>query len=141
MNRYRRDDTFAGLGLLETVVASMIFISVVVVLATVWAWYGKAVASSRYVLVGTQLGEELIEQCVGAGYERVEQLVTTGGTPREVTLRTRMRDQWVEVTYRTVVEVEMDSGDELKRVRVCVSWEDETGPEEIAFETLLFNQK
>lgn len=129
----------AGHSLLEAVLACMIFITVVTILTSVWMWYGSSVAASRYVLVGTQLGEELIEQCVAAGFEDVDQLQTHGGT-RDITMRTTMRGQQIEVVYRCGVEVDSPVSD-LKRVKVRVSWEDRLGPEEIRFETLLFKQE
>ncbi len=129
----------AGHSLLEAILACMIFVTVVTVLTSVWMWYGRSVAASRYVLVGTQLGEELIEQCVAAGFEDVDQLQTQGGT-RDITMRTTMRGQQIEVVYRCTVEVDRPTTD-LKRVKVRVSWEDQLGPEEIRFETLLFRQE
>lgn len=129
----------SGHSLLEMIVASLIFVSVVVSVTSVWVWYGRAVGLSRYVLVGSQLGEELIEQCVGAGYHHVDALVTPTGTPRKITMRTKMRGQVIEVVYNCVVKVEDSSP--LKRVSVEVFWETDGGPEKIAFETLLFRQE
>lgn len=139
-----------GYSLLETLVASFIFLFVVVAITTVWVWYGKAVAVSRYVLVGTQLGEQVIEQCMDAGFEHVDELATpvntaTGGTgtplPPGIKLKTTLRGQVVEVEYHTVVKVTKPVGSPaLKNVAVEVSWEDEKGPEVIKFETVLFHQ-
>lgn len=118
----------------------MIFATVVIVCASVLVWYGRSVAVSRYVLVASQLGEELMEQCVGAGFHKAEFLATPTDEPRKISLRTVMRDYEVVVNYECRVEVK-EVNDDLKRVFVGISWEDERGPEEVKFETLLFRQE
>ena len=122
------------------ILASMIFVSVVTVLTSVWLWYGRSVAASRYVLVATHLGEELIEQCVAAGFDKVDALTTPENTTRDITLRTTMRDQLIEVDYNSTVRT-LEISPVLKRVTVEVRWEDKKGPEAIKFETLLFRQE
>ncbi len=120
------------------IIATVIFATVVTALTSVWIWYGKSVGMSRYVLVGSHLGEELIQQCVGAGYHHVDALITPTHEPRKISMRTKMRGQSIEVVYRCVVKVK--TRDPLKEVLVEVSWDNGSGPKEIRFETLLFKQ-
>lgn len=130
-----------GFNLLETIIASMIFLSTIVVITSVWVWYGRTVAVSRNVLVGSQLGESVIEQCVGTGFHQIDSM---HNKLRVFVMTTTIDGKEIKNVYRCKVMVSplgITTGVNLKTVVVEVSWDNKTGPEAIKFETELFRQE
>ncbi len=131
-----------GHNMLEMMIACFIFVTISTALTGVWISLAKdqGLASSR--LVAQHLAEQVMEECIAAGYKNVDSLA---GTRPNITMNETDRDAVQTFSYGVVVTVfptgpgavVADPGQTWKVVTVKVSWHDAHGDSNIEFKTLL----
>ena len=120
-----------GHNLLEVIIATFIFLTLVVVTSGLWISYSRSIAKSRDHLVATHLGKTIIENAVDAGFDSA---VSDGPSTLEMELETDGRVTKIPYTYSTTV-TRPEAG--LKRIIVSISYEFQGRTSELSFETLL----
>lgn len=131
-----------GHNLLEMMVACFIFLTIVTGLTGVWISLAKDQNLANSRLVAQHLAEQVMEECIAAGYKNVDSL-TVGRPP--ITMNEVDRGNVQVFTYRVQVSVYpmgagavvADPGQTWKVVTVRVSWHDATGDSTIEFKTQL----
>lgn len=122
-----------GMTILETVIAAFIFITTVVGLLGVWATHSRAIGKARSILIANDLSERVMEQCVAARYERVNEF--DGAT--EV-FDVEFIIQGVTITNQFTSTVTItDQSPTIRNVVVRVEWTDTTGARNIELHTQL----
>ena len=138
--------------LLEVVIAGFIFSTVSVAFLGVWGMQARALEKSRHHLLATKIAEQLIEDSMEKGFERMA--ATRGRNQPEsadnpetaehiLTMELRSPSgEWgtVETTYHTSVSVDpvgdVDD-DRLKKVVVSVDWDDSSKVGQVKLVTFL----
>ncbi len=118
-----------GFSLLEVIVATFIFLVVVMISAGYWVTVAKMMQQSRVRMAGVYVAEQVIEKAIEAGYEDVESLAGSGAIQMEATMYGRPTTYNVSYTV-TITQVEPS----LKSVKVDVSMANTSG---FSYETLL----
>jgi hypothetical protein len=131
-----------GHNMLEMMIACFIFVTIATALTGVWISLAKdqGLASSR--LVAQHLAEQVMEECIAAGYKNVDSLM---GPRPNITMNETDRGNVQTFTYGVVVTVYptgagavvADPGQTWKVVTVKVFWRDAHGDSHIEFKTLL----
>lgn len=118
-----------GFSLLEVIVATFIFLVVVMISAGYWVTMAKMMQQSRIRMAGVFVAEQVIEKAIEAGFHGVEAMAGNGTFQMEATMYGKPTTY--NVSYRvTVVQVEPT----LKSVKVDISMANTTG---FSYETLL----
>ena len=118
-----------GFSLLEVVVATFIFLTVLGALQGYWVTVARMMENSRARTAASFVAEQILEDAIAKGYDRVDEISATGDVGIEVTMYGRPQN------YSIVYNVNIiDVNDDLKSVEVNVS---STGAKELRFETLL----
>lgn len=125
----------SGHNLLEVMVAAFVFSAVSLMLLGIWTSHSKAMGKARGYLVASHLGEQVMEQCVTAGYDQVHQLITS--TPEKIDMESAYRGKTTTWTYSYQVAVSNVTS-QVRSVNVTVSWHDQTGDRQVKYETTLF---
>jgi Tfp pilus assembly protein PilV len=129
----------SGHNLLEAIIAGFIFAVVTVALMGVWDMQFKAMLKSKETAVASFLAEQIMEECIAAGYEEVGNLYPAAGEPIEIRSRTKKGESitvyLVEVKinqrYNNVSkawEAEIHPDSTQRNVVVVVSYNDSTSP-------------
>lgn len=137
MKRRRR-----GHNMLEMMMACFIFLTISTALTGVWISLSRQQNLANSRLVGQHLAEQVMEECIAAGYKNVDSL--TGPRPN-ITMNEIDRDTVQVFSYTVVVTVYptgdgavvADPGQTWKVVTVKVTWHDSVGDSSIEFKTLL----
>ncbi|HIB67652.1 MAG TPA: hypothetical protein EYO33_21770 [Phycisphaerales bacterium] len=132
----------SGHNLLETVLAGLIFAIVAVFLMGVWDMQFKAMLKSKETAIASFLAEKIMEECIAAGYDKVDLLYPT---PEEFTVRSRTRAGESLAKYTITVSppaplpptTPAPASPDLKQVVVKVTYNDSTGPRDVSYHTLL----
>lgn len=131
----------SGHNLLEMVVACFIFLTISTGLVGVWISMAKEMGLANSRLVGQHLAEQVMEECVAAGYKNVDAL---NGARPDIVMKEVDRDTEQRFTYKVTVAVTpMGAGavvgptQQWKVVKVNVAWHDAVGDSSIEFKTLL----
>ena len=137
--RRRRRSAFS---LLEVLLGSILFASIVIFLANIWGLHARTVGNNRSRMVATFIAGQQLEDCIVAGYRGVQ--VKALQEPGEQIVRIRTRNQTREIRYRYQVEAEEHPDPKLKgRLIVAivkVSYPDESklgGKSEVVYRTLV----
>ena len=113
--------------LAEVIVAAFVFITTVAGVLSVWTAHARGIAKARLSLVANQLGEEMMEECMAARYERVNELndpPPNATPPIEVDFMIKDRPL-VAKFYRSVTVSDLVPG-EIREVKVRIEWTDST---------------
>ncbi len=136
--QFRLGSQRRGHNLLEMLVATMIFVTVMISIASVYQYIATETARNRERLVGQYLARGLMEKCVAARYTNVVELASTGtlvdATPAvypPVQMIYRKDGQVITTVFYSEVRVD-ESADPVftvgntsaRIVTVRVSWED-----------------
>lgn len=113
----------AGLTILETVIAAFIFIVTLVGLMSVWATHSRAIGKARSILIANELSESVMEKCLAARYERVDEF---NGETEVVDIQFVIKDVPITNQFTSIVTV-TDASPTIKTVVVRVEWQDTTG--------------
>lgn len=132
----------SGHNLLETVLAGLIFAVVAVFLMGVWDMQFKAMLKSKETAIASFLAEKIMEECIAAGYDKVDLLYPT---PEQFTVRSRTRAGEAFAQYTITVSppaalppsTPPPTSPDLKQVVVSVTYSDSTGPRDVSYHTLL----
>lgn len=122
-----------GHSLLEAILAAVLFSIVAVFLMGIWEMQFRGMLKSKETVVASFLAERVMEECVAAGFDRVELLY-----PEKVELQVRSRTRAGERTasYSASVRVTPHPSDvEQKFVSVTVTFRDSTGESKVAYHT------
>ena len=120
-----------GHNLLEAIIASFVFLIMVVFSSGLWITYSRAIVNSRDRLVATHLAKNVLENVVDLGFDSAR---SEGPFVLTVELETDGVAVEIPYTYSTVVTLQ-ESG--LKRVLVQVAYEFKDKVSEVELETLL----
>lgn len=118
-----------GFSLLEVIVATFIFLVIVMISAGYWVTVAKMMQQSRVRMAGVYVAEQVIEKAIEAGYDDVESLAGNGTFQMEATMYGKPYTYTVGYNV-TVVQVEPS----LKSVKVDISMANSEG---FSYETLL----
>lgn len=118
-----------GFSLLEVVVATFIFLTVLGALQGYWVGVGRLMEQSRARMAASFVAEQLMEDIAAKGYERVEEIAGSGNLGLDVTIYGKPKHYSI-IYAINIVEV----GDDLKSVEVSLST---NGAGNLTFETLL----
>ena len=124
-----RQNRNQGFSLLEVVVATFIFLTVLGAMQGYWITVGRMMEQSRARMAASFVAEQLMEDIIAKGYDRVEEIETSGNFALEVTLYGKPKHYSITYTINIV-----DVDDELKSVSINLS---STGAQSLSFETLL----
>lgn len=124
-----------GHNLLEMILAAFIFSTVALGTTAVWIQHSRVMAQSGGRLVGQFLANQLMEECIAAGYDSVGTL--TGPRP-EIVMNEIVRDVNKSVTYvPTVTVVEPTGALTMRLVTVRVEWDEQNGRGFVEYESQL----
>ena len=140
-----------GHNLLEMIIACFIFTTVAVGLTAVWIQHSKAMEFAGSRLVGQFLANQLMEECIAAGYDTVDEL---GGPRPDFVMNEIVRSENKTVIYQatiTIVPMDGASGHPIapiattgsptdpfpKEVTVKVEWDQQNGKGEIEYKSVL----
>lgn len=122
-----------GHSLLEAILAAIIFAVVAVFLMGIWQMQFRGMLKSKETVVASFLAERVMEECVAAGFDRVELLYPE---PVELEVRARTRAGEKRTSYKASVIVAPHSSDPLQKfVSVTVTFRDSTGESKVAYHT------
>jgi prepilin-type N-terminal cleavage/methylation domain-containing protein len=128
-----------GFSLLEVVLASVIFLTALLLMTSLWTAYHKALTQSRNRLVANGLARSVMEQRLAAGHGSLEAIL---GTPQSQTFvsnsQVRGRRLTQEFQSSFLATDPMGAGTVLRRLVVTVSWEESSGKKELVYESCLF---
>ena len=136
----RRRGHLGGHNLLEMMVATMIFATAMISIASVYQYIAKASAKARVRMMGQYLAKGLMEECVAAKYYNVVNLASSSGNltlpspvvydPIEMIFR--RNGQVLTHTFNREVQVDDSTeaifnsgGTRARLVRVRVTWEEQ----------------
>lgn len=120
---------------METIIAGIIFSVVAVLLMGVWDMQFKAMLKSKETAVASFLAERIMEECVAAGFDRVELLYPD---PVELEVRTRTKAGVKTTNYETVVDTSVTHPDSKQKVVIVrVTFHDNGGDHNVEFHTTL----
>ncbi len=123
-----------GHNLLEAVLAAVIFATVAVALLGIWGMQFSALSKSRSMLVASFLVERTMEECLAAGFERVEDLFPQPPVPSLVTIRSRTRSGETIQQFQVEVLVNAHPTDPLRKtIVVTVRFTDKTGDRTVTY--------
>lgn len=118
------------------VMAAVLFATVSVGFLGLWAHHYYSMGRARSALVGQYLAEQMMEECIAARYQLVDNKRTLG-TPLTFTMRTTVRGESQDVVYEAYVDTaEPTPG--MKLVTVTVAWRDKGIRRGIQYKTYLF---
>lgn len=131
-----------GHNLLEAIIAGVIFAVVTVFLMGIWDMQFKAMLKSKETAVASFLAERIMEECIAAGFEEVENLYAVG---EEIEVRSRTKKGESITKYAVEVTFTDSDGDPhadptQKYVVVKVSYWDSTdrkNPRSVEYHTVL----
>ena len=127
-----------GHNLLEAILASVLFAIVSVALLGIWGMQFRAMSKSQGVLLASFVAEKTMEECVAAGFDRVEDLYPQPPVANNITIDTRSRTGSAGLVFTTTVTVAPHPSDPLqKTVVVRVAFTDSTGDSSVTYHTAL----
>lgn len=128
-----------GFSLLEVVIASLIFLTALVLMTTLWTRYHSALTQSRNRLVANGLAKAVMEQRIAGGYGSLNPIV---GVPQTQTFvsNNQVRGRRSNQTFDTTFEATDPggAGSTLRRLVVTVTWEEDTEAKELVYESCLY---
>lgn len=118
-----------GHNLLEMILATFIFSTVALGTTAVWIQHSRVMNKSGGRLVGQFLANELMEECLAAGYDSVD---TLAGTRPDIVMEETVRDADKSVTYYPSVVLDPKPPDtsgvlQMRTVTVRVEWDEQEG--------------
>ena len=128
-----------GFSLLEVVVASLIFLTALVLMTSLWTSYHSALSQSRNRLVANGLARAVMEQRLAGGYGSLTPILGVPQTQTFVSnnqVRGRRSAQTFETTFQATDPG--GAGTALRRLVVKVTWEEDTDKKELVYESCLF---
>ncbi|MBT9588147.1 hypothetical protein IV102_32720 [bacterium] len=130
-----------GFSLLEVLLGSILFATVLVYLAGIWGVHARVIGHTRDRMVANFIAGQQMENCVTAGFRGVDLLV---GPPIPETITTTLNGVSQEVTYVCTVQVANHSNpllaDSMKVVTVRVNFNELSevgGKKEVVYRTIL----
>lgn len=134
--------TRKGHNLLETILASMLFAVISVALLGIWGMQARAMLKSKNVMLAAFVAERTMEECVAAGYDRVEDLYPQPPTANTININTRSNTGSAAIVFTTLVTVNAHptDGTNQKTVEVRVDFTDSTGDRSVSYHTSLSRQ-
>ena len=124
----------SGHNLLEVIIATFVFLIIVVFSSGLWTTYARSIVKSRDHLVATHLGKSVLENTVDQGFESAQ---SGGPFVLSMKVETDGVEQQIPYNYSIVVTTKSTG---LKRIVVNVSHEFQGRVSEVSFETLLAAQ-
>lgn len=132
--RYNR-----GHNLLEAIIAGIIFSVVAVFLMGIWDMQFKAMLKSKETAIASFLAERVMEECIAAGFDGVDELYD--GEPKEIVVHSRTKKGESDTTYTFDVKINEPPYEHpdstQKTVVVIVSYSDSTGERSVQYHTVL----
>ena len=131
-----------GHNLLETILASILFAVISVALLGIWGMQARAMHKSKNVLLAAFVAERTMEECVAAGFDRVEDLYPQPPVPNVININTRSNTGSAAIEFTTSVTVGAHPTDSTnqKTVEVRVDFTDSTGDRSVSYHTALSRQ-
>jgi len=130
-----------GFSLLEILLGSVLFATVLVYLAGIWGTHARIIGHNRDRMVANFIAAQQVENCITAGYRGVDLLVGTA-PPEEMT--TTINGVSQTVSYQVTIQVAKHSDplltDKMKVVTVRVQYVEQSkvgGKTEVVFKTIL----
>ena len=117
------------MSLLEVIVATFIFLTVMGAMQGYWITVGRMMENSRARMAAGFVAEQLLEDIIAKGYDRADEIAPSGNLGLEMTMNGKPKHFSINYTV-TIVDV----NDELKSVELNLST---TGAKDMRFETLL----
>lgn len=116
-----------GFSLAEVIIAAFVFITTVAGVLSVWSAHAKGISKARMTLVANELGEQIMEECIAARFQHVDQFHQPdplANPPIEIDFI--VKDRQIFAKYYTAVTVTEIVPDFIKEVKVSVQWTDST---------------
>ena len=130
-----------GHNLLEMVIACFVFLTIATGLAGLWIQLAKEMGVANSKLVGQHLAEQVMEECIGAGYTNIDSF---NGPRPNIIMNEVDRGAVQQFTYQVTVSVTpmgvgavISATEAWKVVKVRVQWHDSLGDSNIEYKTLL----
>lgn len=134
--------TRRGHNLLEVIIAVFIFLTVLVLLMSVWGLYHKALTKSKDRLVASNLAVSLIERHIAMGYKNLNADVGKDKTYPPVTFMSVVRGRIQKLTLHADFDCEdMSHYPRLRHLIVHVRWEEKGAPQKLTYDTYLFDRQ
>lgn len=90
-----------------------------------WSNHARAMEKARHNIVASYLAEKVMEECLTAGYDRVDERASSSPVIHE--LVHKHRGESIPTRYQVVVTVVPNAGGlQAKSVKVAVKWHDTT---------------
>ena len=132
-----------GFSLLEIILGSILFSTIVIYLASIWGIHARTVGATRSRMVATFIAGQEVENCITVGYSGVEALANLQWQYQTVTTTIRGVPESVQYAYK--VETRPCSDPEiksqLKAVRIRVVFPENSknlgNLKEIDYDTLI----
>lgn len=118
-----------GFSLLEVVIASFIFLTVLVAYQGYTLTMAKMMENNRGRMAACFVAEQLLEDFLAKGFDRTDEIPTSGSVSLDVTMYGKPKHYAINYVVNIV-----DVNDDLKSVQVTVT---STAAKEMRFETLL----
>lgn len=131
-----------GFNLLEVVVASLIFVTVLVFMLGLWTAYHSALTQSRHRLVANGLARSVMEQRVANGHGALNSIIDDPQV-QEIVSNSQIRGRQLQTKFETRFLATDPGGPNtaLRRITVTVSWEEDTGEKSLTYESCLFKSQ
>jgi len=128
--------------LLEILLGSILFSTVLVYLAGIWGVHARTIGHTRDRMVATFIAGQQIENCITAGYQGVGVLAALGPRPEEVRTTINGVTQIVVYTYTITAASHPDPllATKMKIITVTVQYTEKSkigGKSEIVYRTIL----
>lgn len=130
-----------GFSLLEILLGSVLFATVLVYLAGIWGVHARVIGHTRDRMVANFIAGQQMENCITAGFRSVNLMM---GPPIPETITTTINGESQEVTYYCTVQVAKHPtpalAETMKVVTVRVSFDEQSkigGKVEVVYRTIL----
>jgi Tfp pilus assembly protein PilV len=114
---------------LEAIIAGVLFAVVTVFLMGIWDMQFKAMLKSKEAAIASFLAEQIMEECIAAGFEEADNLYPVAG--EEIVIRSRTKKGISNTKYLVKVITDVPdpaSAPDIMTVVVTVEYNDTTSP-------------
>ncbi len=131
-----------GFSLMEILLGSVIFATVIVYLAAIWGMHARTIGHARTRMLATFIAQQQIEYCLTLGYSGVDLQASLNWQKQTVTTTIKGVAQSVDYEYKIETQPHTDPllAGRLKVVKVRVKFAEDSklgGKSEIVYDTLV----
>lgn len=127
-----------GFSLLEVVVASIIFVTALVLLGGLWVSYHSALSQSRNRLIANGLARAVMEQRMAGGHGSLDPIIDAPQV-QNFTSQAQVRGRRSNLNFEATFLATDPGGpnSSLRRMTVTVTWEEDSGQKSLTYESCL----